>query len=117
LIDVSRKPSASAGTASAPGEAAATAASATPATPATATASAATATTAAAPSYLNATLRSCAVFLVEDVELRQADVGDFFLTERDRVTGREVPCLRLILIRRDRCGCTPYHGKGQPGGS
>src|ERR1700675_2992239 len=63
--------------------AAAYTASATPAASATSAASAASAT----PGHLYAALGRCRVFLVEEIERRQADVGDFLLAKRDFVTG------------------------------
>jgi hypothetical protein len=69
--------------------AAATAATASPTDAATtaSAASAATATaTATAPSDLYAVLSRCRVFLVEDIERGEADVGDFFFAERDCMT-------------------------------
>jgi hypothetical protein len=73
----------SAETAEAPRRAAAgaTAAAATTATPATAAATATTAATATAtPSHLLEA--SAAIFLVEEMEGGEADVGDFFLAEQ-----------------------------------
>ena len=64
------------------------------ATAATTTAAATTATAATA-GFLNAGLAG--VFLVEEMERRQADVGDFFLTERDGLTGNIV--WRLLYVR------------------
>jgi len=70
----------------APGPAAAaaaiTAAAASPAASA-ATSAAATPTT---PGDFFAELMCCRVFFVEDIERRQADVRDFFLTEKDFVS-------------------------------
>jgi hypothetical protein len=72
-----------------PGSAAATtaaAAAASPATTATAAATTTAATTAAAPSQLNAALGGRCVLFVEDIECRQADIGDFFFTEGNLMT-------------------------------
>jgi hypothetical protein len=67
-----------------PAAAAAAAAAAATASPAAsaATSAAATSTT---PGDFFAELRRCSVFLVEDIERRQADVRDFLLTEKDFV--------------------------------
>ena len=79
-----RQTAAAATAAASPAPAAATtaAASAAPA-PAAATAAAAAATAAAPPSYLYAALGLRGVLLVEDIEGRQTDVGDFLFTERE----------------------------------
>jgi hypothetical protein len=88
----------------------AAAAAATPATAAAApTAAAATAAPAAA-AAATATARQLKEgprgFLVEHVERRQADVGDFFLTEREFVTRLDVPRrnIRCRASRLRRCG-------------
>jgi hypothetical protein len=41
------------------------------------------------------------VFLVEQMERRQADIGDFFLAERERLRWRDGQFLRSINGRRD----------------
>jgi hypothetical protein len=73
-----------------PGPAAAAAAAAATATAATASPAASAATSAAAtsttPGDFFAELMCCSVFLVEDIERRQADVRDFLLTEKDFVS-------------------------------
>ena len=106
------KQSASANAATAPGYAAATDAAA----PATATASAAPAT-AAAPAttaaaattgFLNEASKRSRVLLVEHVERRQADVGDFLVTESDGVARRNVRRLRHVRYRGDCCGCAAH---------
>jgi hypothetical protein len=70
-----------------PGPAAAAAAAAATAT-ASPAASAATsaAATSTTPGDFFAELMCCSVFLVEDIERRQADVRDFLLTEKDFVS-------------------------------
>jgi hypothetical protein len=82
-----------------PGPAAASAtatAVAAPAAPAAATPAAA-ATAPATPSDFFANPRYCGVFLVENVECRQADVRDFLLTEKDFVS-------RRCILRPYICG-------------
>jgi len=70
---------------------------------------------AAAFAVLGSKVRS-GVFLVVDVERRQADVEDFFLTERDDVT-RGVVRLRCIRCRtNDRRGRAARQ-RQHPGGS
>jgi hypothetical protein len=87
---------------------------------ATSASSAAAATSAAAapatPGQLYAALSRCCVFLVEQIERGQTDVGEFFFTEhRDRLARREV--IRLnVRGRHGRCGCAPHQRKTQPGG-
>jgi len=66
--------------------AAATAPAASPTAPA-AMESAATATAPATPSDFFADPRHCVVLLVKDVEGRQANVGNFFLTEEEFMMG------------------------------
>jgi hypothetical protein len=39
------------------------------------------------------------IFLVEEMEGREADVGDFFFTERDRVARHKVQFLRRVRGR------------------
>src|SRR5277367_2429404 len=85
----------SAEAADAPGRAAGSAASAAAAAAATASAgpaAAATAATAATatPGELYAAARLRCGFLVEEIKRRQADVGDFFFTERERLSRREI---------------------------
>jgi hypothetical protein len=92
---------------------------------ATATAAATTATTAPAattasaataapspPSEFLTELGLRGVFLVEDIESRQAHVGDFFLAEKDFVRRREI--LRLDVRSRSarRCGCYARQREG-----
>jgi len=97
--------------ATSPGQAAASAATAaaaaTPATPAAA--AAATATTAAATTcFLHAVLGRSGVFLVEHIERREANVGNFFFAKREFVTQSNDRRLRRIRGRRDCCGCAAY---------
>ena len=67
----------------------------------------ATMTAAAAASQLYAAARFRGVLLVEDIERRQADVGDFLSTEGDLVTRRNV-WQRLHICRQGRRGCASY---------
>jgi hypothetical protein len=114
--------------AGAPGQAAAATAPAAAATAATAAtssaaaAAAAAASAAAAPSaataarILLAGARRWGVFLVEDVERPQADVGDLFLIERDLGRGGLPP--RCILGRDGgRGGCTARQRQRHADGS
>src|SRR6476620_1471547 len=94
--------------------AATTAASASPAT-ATTTATAA-ATAAAHPCDLRAVLGRRGIFLVEYVERRQADVGDFFHAKRQLVIGSKGRGHRHIRRRYGRCRCTANHREAQAGG-
>jgi hypothetical protein len=55
------------------------------------------------------------VFLVEDVERGEADVGDFFLTKRDLMAEAHRRRLRHISCWYGRCRCTAYHRKCQTG--
>jgi hypothetical protein len=86
------------------------AAAATTATPAATTAPAAAATTAAATTTAMPTATAArnlhevaSAFLVEKVERRQADVGDFFFAERERLRRRNVQFLRSVNGRHGRC--------------
>ena len=56
------------------------------------------------------------VFLVEDIERRQADVGDFFLIKSNDRTQCGVLQRRYIRCRRI-CGCAARHHQRHPGGS
>src|SRR5450631_4183693 len=80
--------------------AASAAAAATAAASATPTAAAASAATATAPRHLNA---AADVLLVEEMERRQANVGDFFFTERESLSRRIIRCLRDVRGRHSRC--------------
>jgi hypothetical protein len=97
--------------------AAAAATTAATASAAAATAAAATATAAAAaPATPRHLLQGAAVvFLVEEVERRETDVGDFFLTERDGLRRREVEFLRDVSGGRGCCGGAPDQPKSQTG--
>src|SRR4051794_37364142 len=77
-------------TAAATAAAAASAAAATSASPAASAA-------AAGASYLDAIARSSAIFLVEDIERREADVGHFLLAESGLLARCKIRRLRLIL--------------------
>jgi hypothetical protein len=90
------------------GPAAAAATTATPAATTAATTAAATtaaATTAAMPTATaTRNLHEVArAFLVEKVERRQADVGDFFFAERERLRRRNVQFLRSVNGWYSRC--------------
>src|SRR5262249_39357622 len=61
----------------------AAAAAAPAASPAASTAAASAATTSATPGDFPPELRLCGIFLVEDVERRQADVRDFLLAKKE----------------------------------
>jgi hypothetical protein len=90
----------------APGPAATSAASAAPATSpaaAAAAAAAAPASAPAAPGDFFANLRGCSIFLVEDVERRQAHVGDFLVADKDFVIWGGV--LRRDIRRGSTGGC------------
>src|SRR5262249_61830604 len=67
----------------------------------------------ATPGKSFAEARRSGVFLVEDVERRQADVGDFFLTESD-LRPRGIP--RRYIRRRHGgcCGCAARPGQRHP---
>jgi len=88
-----------------------------PAAAATSAAAAASAAAATTPSEFLAELGLRGVFLVEDIEGRQAHVGDFFLAEKDFVRRREI--LRLYVGRRSAggCGCSAHQRKGYAGNS
>jgi hypothetical protein len=104
FVNVTGNPSSLAQAASSPVQAttsvgsvaAASTASAASAAAATSAASAPSAATASA-GDLYAIPRSLAALLVKDIESRQADVGDFFLTESDFVTRCKIWRPRLIL--------------------
>jgi hypothetical protein len=46
------------------------------------------------------------VFLVEEMEGGETDVGDFFVTERDHLARRKVRPLLNVARRYDRSRCT-----------
>ncbi len=117
-VAVKRSPLAGAATSPGPAatSAAATAAAGSPA--ASATTTAATASTAAAsatPGKFFAYARCRGVFLVEDVERRQADVGNLLLTEKDFVMRQGI--LRRYVRRRSagRRGCSTRQRQRHPG--
>jgi hypothetical protein len=95
-----------------PAATAATAAGATAATPTAATTTATAAT--AAPSHLLETGVS-AIFLVEQMERREAHVSNFFFPEQYRLRRRKIQFLRSIRIRQRRCRSTACERKGQSG--
>ena len=100
-------------TAAATATSAATAATGAAATAAAATAATATSAAAAsAPRHLDA---GSDVFLVEQVERRQADVGDFFFAECDGLRRSVLLSLRRVCCRNGGCGCTPYQRESQSG--
>jgi len=101
------------GTAAADPTTAATAA-ATPATAATAGAATAAATTAAPGHLLHAAL---AALLVEQVEGREAHIGDFLFAENVTLVGDRVERLRDICCRQRGCGCAPRQRKAQSSGT
>lgn len=106
-------PSAGAATSDGP---AATATTAAATTAAASPAAAATAATAAAPpGNLLARLGFCGVFLVEDVECRQAHVRDFFLAEEDFVTRRCILGQRIRHLSGGRCGSSARRGQRNAG--
>src|SRR6476619_5560921 len=83
-----------------------------PATRAAASAAAASATT--TPSELHA---ASGGLLVEEMERREADVGDFLFTERDGLRRRKVRCLPDVRCRDSSRGCAAYQREGQSSGS
>jgi hypothetical protein len=82
------------------------AAAAMTAAAAVAAATAVAAAAAASQSYAAGSL--CGVLLVEDIERRQADVGDFFFTEGDLMTRCNVWQWLHIRCRHGRCGCASH---------
>jgi len=96
-------------------EAAASAASAAAAS----AASAASAAVAAATSGKLLTELVCpGVFLVEDIECRQADVRDFFVTESDDLRRCRVRRRHFRYRSAGRCGCSgAHHRQRHPGDS
>lgn len=110
LAEAADTPRRTAGSATA---AATTAASATSATPAATAAVTASATAAAARDLHEVT----DLFLVKKVERRQADVSDFFFTQRHRLRRRNVQFLRSINRRYRRCCSAPRQRKSQSSGT
>jgi hypothetical protein len=94
----------------APRRAAAATAAAAAATSATAATSAAAAT---APGYLHA---AADVFLVEQMERRQADVGDFLVTEDHGLSRYIVRRLLHVRRRHGSCGCASHQRQSQSRG-
>jgi hypothetical protein len=84
------------------------------ATSASTTASAAAAATASAPGDLHA---ATDVFLVEEMEGGEADVGNFFVTKRDHLARRKVRPLLNIARWYDRSRCASRQRKSQSGSS
>jgi hypothetical protein len=72
--------------------------------------------TSAAAGFLNEAAKRSRVLLVEHIERRQADVGDFLVTESDGVARRNVRRLRQVRYRGDCCGCTAHQRKSQSSG-
>jgi hypothetical protein len=99
----------SAGAAASPRQAATAASAATAATSPAAAAPAAAATATTPPSDLLACL-GLRVFLVEDVERRQADVRDFLLAEEHFVTRRNI-LLRIGRLAGSRSGSSARHSQ------
>jgi hypothetical protein len=97
----------------APRRAAAAAANAAPATSAAAATPATPAAAATAPGYLHAAAN---VFLVEQMERCQADVGDFLVAESDGLSRYIVRCLLHVRCRHCRCGCASHQRQSQSGG-
>jgi hypothetical protein len=102
-----------AGTAGAPRPAAAAATNAAPATTAAAATAAPAAAASAAPSQL--LCATADVFLVEDMERRQADVCDFFLAKGETLRGRIIRRLWDVRSRHSRGRRATNQGKRQPG--
>jgi hypothetical protein len=99
--------------------AAASAASAASAAASAASAASAAATSAAATSgKLLTELERSGVFLVEDIERRQADVRDFFVTESDNLTRCRIRRRHIRYRSAGRCGCSgAHHRQRDPGES
>ncbi len=113
LADAASSPRQAAG--ATPATTTTTTAAATSAATASAAASAATASAAAAAAgFLDAVFGSRRALFVEDIERRQADVGDFFFTQRD-LMARRIRRLRLIVYRCNRCRRASHHCKSQTG--
>src|SRR6516162_10276617 len=101
-------------------ESAATAAATAPAASPTAPAameSAATAAAPATPSDFFADPRHRVVLLVKDVEGRQADIGNFFLTEEEFVMGCGVLHRQIHFRSSSRRGCSAGHCQRHSGDS
>ena len=95
------------------GSAARAAAAATGATATTATTAAPASAATAAPGHL---LRTCAaLFLVEEMESGERDVGDFFFTEQDALGRREIEFLCGVRSRYSCCRSATRERKCQSG--
>src|SRR5262249_43798187 len=88
------------------------AASATGATSAAAAAVAAAATASAGHLHANAN-----VFLIEEMERGETDVGHFLFAKNEALIGRGIVGLRDISSWRRGCGCASHQGKTQSGGT
>jgi hypothetical protein len=98
------------------------ASTATAATPASTTGSppAPAGTCASAPTTppvgrLYASLERCVVLMVEDVEGRQVDVGNFFLTEEELVMRSGILHRHIHRRSSSRCGCSAGHRQRHSG--
>jgi hypothetical protein len=99
--------------ATSPRRAAASATDAASATSAAAAAAATSAAAATAPGYLHAAAN---VFLVEQMERCQADVGDFLVAESDGLSRHIVRGLLHVRCRHCRCGCASHQRQSQSRG-
>ena len=107
----------SAEAANAPGRTAGSAAATTAATAGSAASAASAAAASATPSHLHGAARGSRVFLVEQVERGETDVGDFFFAKRERLSRRIVRGLLHVRGRHSRCGCAAYQRESQSGGT
>jgi hypothetical protein len=95
---------------------AATSKAAASAAAASATAASATAaTTATAPGHLLHT--ALAALLVEEVEGREAHIGDFFFAKYETLIGNCIDGFRDVFGRQRGCGCAPRKRKAQTSGT
>lgn len=118
LAPAAGSPRSAAAAAAATAATAPSAASASPASSATAAAAAAATTAATAhPCDLRAVLGCRGVFLVENVECRQADVSDFFHAKRQLMIGSKGWGRRHVRCRYRGCRCAANHCETQAGGS
>jgi len=92
----------------------AAAAAATSAATATATATATAAAAASAPCQLHA---ASGVFLVEEMEGGEADVGHFLFAKDEALIGQGIAGLRDVDRGRRRCGCAADQRNTQSGGT
>jgi hypothetical protein len=103
--------------ATAPSAAATAAKTTTPAASATASATAAAPATATTSSgKLHAALPHTGAFLVEHIEGREIDVGEFFFAKDDCLIGRNVRSRRGGCRRSNGCGRSASCEQGQPSG-